>query len=46
MTTKLIVKGEGVPDFVLMDQITEEAVMQNIRERFKADRIYVSQYFF
>jgi hypothetical protein len=41
MDNKLIVKGEGVPDFVLLDQITEDAMMENIKTRFKADRIYV-----
>jgi len=33
-------KGEGVPDFVLMDTISEEAMMDNIRKRYKAEIIY------
>lgn len=40
MDNRLIVKGEGVPDFVLMDTLTEDAMMDNIRVRFRADRIY------
>lgn len=34
-------KEEGVPDFVLMDQLTEDAIMDNLSKRFKADTIYV-----
>ena len=34
-------KGEGVPDFVLLDTISEDAVMDNIRKRYRADIIYV-----
>eukprot|EP01119_Soliformovum_irregulare_P017879 TRINITY_DN5376_c0_g2_i2.p1 TRINITY_DN5376_c0_g2~~TRINITY_DN5376_c0_g2_i2.p1 ORF type:complete len:1039 (+),score=347.18 TRINITY_DN5376_c0_g2_i2:84-3200(+) len=33
-------KGEGVPDFVLMDTISEDAFMDNLRLRYKKDRIY------
>ena len=40
MSNKLVVKGEGVPDFVLMDQLTEDAMWQNISIRFPIDRIY------
>mmetsp|Transcript_27233 Transcript_27233/g.38371 ORF Transcript_27233/g.38371 Transcript_27233/m.38371 type:complete len:1003 (-) Transcript_27233:51-3059(-) len=31
---------EGVPDFVLMEQITEDAMMKNIKIRFQTDNIY------
>ncbi len=41
MENKIIVKGEGVPDFVLLDNLTEDAIMENIKIRFRADRIYV-----
>lgn len=27
----LLVKGEGVPDFVLMQQLTEDALVENLR---------------
>jgi len=33
-------KGEGVPDFVLMDVISEDALMQNIKLRYQTDNIY------
>jgi len=35
------VKGEGVPDFVLLDDISEDAVMENIKIRYGKDIIYV-----
>ena len=35
------VKGEGVPDFVLLETISEDAMMENISTRYKADQIYV-----
>ena len=38
-----IVKGEGVPDFVLLEQLTEDAMYQNIKIRYDKDIIYVSQ---
>eukprot|EP01119_Soliformovum_irregulare_P003562 TRINITY_DN1423_c0_g2_i1.p1 TRINITY_DN1423_c0_g2~~TRINITY_DN1423_c0_g2_i1.p1 ORF type:complete len:1033 (-),score=362.49 TRINITY_DN1423_c0_g2_i1:84-3182(-) len=31
---------DGVPDFVLMDPITEDALMTNLRNRYRADKIY------
>ena len=31
----------GLGDFVLLGQITEEAFMDNLRQRFVNDRIYV-----
>jgi hypothetical protein len=34
--------GEGVPDFVLMEHLTEDATFQNIKIRFNKDIIYVS----
>jgi myosin heavy subunit len=40
MANKLVVKGEGVPDFVLMDQLTEDAMYSNMQIRFPIDRIY------
>ncbi len=36
------IKGEGVPDFVLLDQLTEDALLDNIRLRYKKDIVYVS----
>eukprot|EP01133_Synstelium_polycarpum_P014572 gene14572-17226_t len=33
-------KGEGVPDFVLLDQITENAFVENLITRHKSDNIY------
>ncbi|GAM19588.1 hypothetical protein SAMD00019534_027630 [Acytostelium subglobosum LB1] len=33
-------KGEGVPDFVLMNQITENEFIENLITRHKADQIY------
>jgi myosin-1 len=32
--------GEGVPDFVLMEHLTEDATWQNIKLRFEKDIIY------
>eukprot|EP01114_Cavostelium_apophysatum_P002744 TRINITY_DN1242_c0_g1_i2.p1 TRINITY_DN1242_c0_g1~~TRINITY_DN1242_c0_g1_i2.p1 ORF type:complete len:315 (+),score=54.86 TRINITY_DN1242_c0_g1_i2:280-1224(+) len=34
------VKGEGVPDFVLMDTLSEDAMLENTKQRFKTDNIY------
>jgi len=33
-------KGEGVPDFVLMNEISEDALMENLKLRYSKDRIY------
>ncbi|EFA77144.1 myosin IE [Heterostelium album PN500] len=33
-------KGEGVPDFVLLNQITENAFIENLITRHKSDQIY------
>jgi len=33
-------KGSGVPDFVLLDILSEDALLENIRIRFKNDDIY------
>jgi len=38
-------KGQGVPDFVLMTEISEDAMMQNLTARYKADEIYVQNLF-
>ena len=32
----------GVSDAVLLDPLTEEAFIQNLKERFNLDQIYVS----
>lgn len=37
-----IVKGQGVPDFVLLDELTENATYENLKIRFNQDQIYVS----
>ena len=37
-----IVKGQGVPDFVLLDELTENATYENLKTRFNQDQIYVS----
>ncbi len=37
-----IVKGQGVPDFVLLDELTENATYENLKLRFTQDQIYVS----
>lgn len=34
-------KGEGVPDFVLMDKLTEDALMDNLKLRYSKDKVYV-----
>lgn len=33
-------RGHGVPDFVLMDTLSEDAMFENITIRFKSDEIY------
>jgi myosin heavy subunit len=33
-------KDEGVPDFVLLDQLTEEALYANLVLRYKKKQIY------
>jgi len=33
-------KGLGVPDFVLLDTLSEDAMLDNIKIRFKSDEIY------
>jgi myosin-1 len=35
-----IVKGQGVPDFVLLDELTENATYENLKIRFNQDQIY------
>lgn len=37
-----IVKGQGVPDFVLLEELTENATYENLKLRFTQDQIYVS----
>lgn len=34
-------RGEGVPDFVLMDALTEDALFHNLKLRYGKDKIYV-----
>eukprot|EP00475_Leptophrys_vorax_P022894 TRINITY_DN3113_c0_g1_i1.p1 TRINITY_DN3113_c0_g1~~TRINITY_DN3113_c0_g1_i1.p1 ORF type:complete len:1018 (-),score=280.14 TRINITY_DN3113_c0_g1_i1:379-3432(-) len=41
MTDKLYVAG-AVSDLVLLDNISEEGIMQNLEKRFKADNIYTA----
>jgi myosin-1 len=41
MTDKLYVAG-AVSDLVLLDNISEEGIMQNLERRFKADNIYTA----
>ena len=36
-------EGEGVPDFVLLEELTEQAVYDNIKIRYNKDLIYVRQ---
>lgn len=36
----------GVPDFVLLTEITEDAFMENLLKRYNADYIYVKFFFF
>lgn len=35
-----IVDGQGMPDFVMLDSVSEEAFMGNLKVRFKAKQIY------
>eukprot|EP01119_Soliformovum_irregulare_P003560 TRINITY_DN1423_c0_g1_i1.p1 TRINITY_DN1423_c0_g1~~TRINITY_DN1423_c0_g1_i1.p1 ORF type:complete len:1011 (-),score=356.36 TRINITY_DN1423_c0_g1_i1:277-3309(-) len=35
-----IKQGEGVPDFVLLDEISENAVFNNMKKRYQIDQIY------
>ena len=37
----LITKGEGVPDFVLLETLSEEALLENLRVRYDKRIIYV-----
>jgi myosin heavy subunit len=37
---QLLREGEGVPDFVLMDKLTEDALYANLLTRYKKDQIY------
>lgn len=34
--------GPGVPDMTVMPQITEEAINDNLKRRYKHDLVYVS----
>ena len=34
-------KGAGVTDFILMDSISEDAILKNITERLKKESVYV-----
>ena len=36
----------GLGDFILMEDITEENFMENLKTRFEKDRIYVRLFFF
>ena len=36
-------KGEGVGDFVLLDQLTEDAFMENLKVRYSKSLIYVTK---
>jgi hypothetical protein len=38
---QLVTKGEGVPDLVLLDTISEDAVVENLRVRYDKKIIYV-----
>ena len=38
---KIITKGEGVPDFILLETISEDAVVDNLRTRYGKNLIYV-----
>lgn len=38
---QLITKGEGVPDFILLETISEDAVVENLRTRYAKNIIYV-----
>ena len=35
----------GVADMVLLDPVTEDALLQNLKDRFAASKIYVSKTF-
>mmetsp|Transcript_38150 Transcript_38150/g.75050 ORF Transcript_38150/g.75050 Transcript_38150/m.75050 type:complete len:977 (+) Transcript_38150:37-2967(+) len=35
-----IVKGQGLPDFVMLERIDEDAFMKNLQDRFKQKQIY------
>lgn len=37
---QLLREGEGVPDFVLLDELSEPALYQNMLTRYKKDQIY------
>jgi myosin-1 len=37
---QLLREGEGVPDFVLLDTLSEQAVFENMLTRYKKDQIY------
>jgi myosin heavy subunit len=36
----LIREGEGVPDFVLLEELTEDALYKNLALRYKKNQIY------
>lgn len=35
-------EGPGVPDMTMMPQITEHAINENLKRRYKHDLVYVS----
>lgn len=41
----MITKGEGVPDFILMEQLTEQALLDNLKIRYDKRVIYVCFHF-
>ena len=36
-------KGEGVTDFILMETISEDAILDNVRDRLKKENVYVRE---
>jgi myosin heavy subunit len=36
----LVIEGEGVPDFVLLDELTEDALFENLKIRYHKNKIY------
>lgn len=36
----LLVQGEGVPDFILLSELTEDALYANLKLRYDKDLIY------
>lgn len=36
----------GLSDMIKLDELTEEAILENLRKRFEKDLIYVKIFFF